>query len=285
MSNVALDPGLEVDRCLSRLESLQTCLKTALKQLKQLQQPGTRADLRKLAGLLKKLQALDAPIPQVAEEWRVLARLLEQWRQEQQRARPLTFGRALKQAAEQAGVGFSTVTAEPPSYRLDPLVVEADFVRGHAGLSYARLPLGRTELEPATILRERQRLVTALDGKGFDPEQFFDRLQAAYHRAGGHAGERVELVGVLPELAFLMQSSRFKSDPVQEHYRPYGKVRLAWDLARLKRHGLLSRHGRRLVLGTATIGSTRNKDGVLYLEASGGKGQYYLTIAFVEEPR
>lgn len=272
MTQLALDP-------VAHLEKLEKNLAATLKLVKELKDPKVRADLRKLGQRLKKLEESEL------SEVRQLAKDLEAWRKEQERSRPLQFGRELKEAAEKASVGFATETSDPPCYRLDPLTVEADFTRGRATLGYARIPLGETELDPAAILKERERLTQALAGKDFQPEQFFETLHRAYKRAGGRNGDRVELVEVLAELAFLMQSDKFLKNPVREHYKPYGKVRLAWDLARLRKAGLLQHDGRRFSLGTATIGTTKNKDRVLYLEGPGGKGQYYLTIAFSEDAR
>ncbi len=77
----------------------------------------------------------------------------------------------------------------------------------------------------------------------------------------------------------LMQNDRFKTDPTRENFKPYGKVRLAFDLARLRRSGQLEHQGARLTLGTATMGSTKDKSRVLYLEDA-GRGQFYLSLAF-----
>ena len=127
-----------------------------------------------------------------------------------------------------------------------------------------------------------------LEGEDFVPEVFVEHLWLAYRRCllteKKPVGERVELVDLLPELAMLNQGPRFKLDPTRENFRPYGKVRLAFDLARLRKSGTLTHQGYRLSLGTATIGTTRQKDRVLYLE-EGGRGQYYLSLAFSGESK
>ena len=277
MSTTATDPRERLIDALQALQTLEKNLKGATRLMKEVQATG---DIRKLKSKLDQLSKLELKVPDLKS----LAGELEQWRTGEERGRPMRFGRDLKEAAEEAGVTFASLTADPPSYRLDPLTVEADFGKGTARLDYARLPLGECDLDPKSILAHRQKMLAALEGDGFVPEEYFERLHEAYRRCaiGKSAGERVELADLLPELAFLMQDKRFKTDPTRDHFRPYGKVRLAYDLSRLRRAGLLSHKGVRLTLGVATLGTTKSKDRVLFLEDIAGKGQYYLSVAFVQ---
>lgn len=259
---------------------LERELKPGIKLLKEIQD---LADTKKLKQKLEQMAKLTWSSQELTRRFSDLRDRLDEWRVHEERQRPLQFGRQLKEAAEAAGVSFSPLSSEPPVYRLDPLTVEASFSKGVARLDYARLPLGECSLEPADILEQRQRYLNALEGEEFDPKRFLELLWLAYRRAlltvGRPAGERVDLVDLLPELAILQQSDRFKADPTRENFRPYGKVRLAYDLARLRRSGHLDHNGARLTLGTATMGTTKQKDRVLYLEEA-GRGQYYLSLAF-----
>ncbi|MBI3927400.1 MAG: hypothetical protein HY319_17815 [Armatimonadetes bacterium] len=281
MNTEVYEPAVEVEKVAGLLERLQRTFKEALRILKD---PKLLSDERKLSGKLERLGKLGCDLPELSRSWQSLAGELEQWQKQRRQTLPLKFGRELGEAAASAGIEFATLTTDPPTYRLAPFTVEARFGKGLAVLSYAREALGETELDGAAILRARKRFLQALEGEAFDPQSYFDQLQTAYRRVKAQSdarpGERVELVELLPELAFLMQSPKFRSNPVRENFRPYGKVRLAYDLARLKRSGTLGKDGVRLTLGTATIGTTRKKDRVLYLEDFGGRGQYYLSIAF-----
>lgn len=228
-----------------------------------------------LRGDLRKAQKQLAPLSAGAE--------LIEWCKVEERQRPLRFTKQLREAAEAQGLECQTLGSSPPTVRLDPLEIELDFARGEAILRYARLEAGRIPLEPSKILSERDKIARSLEGESFAPEEFLAKLYAAYRRALVMAqlkfGERVELVDLLPELAFLMQGEKFRKDPTRESFRPYGKVRFAYDLARLRRSRKLEHLGSRLSLGTATLGTTRNKDRVLFLEEA-GQGQYYLSLAF-----
>lgn len=253
-----------------------------LKSLRELAESLERADLAKAQKLLAQIDAPPPPLPSADSLSSV-----RQWVQQEEKQRPLRLGRQLREAAEAAGLSCQQVGAEPPTLRLEPLTVELDFRRGEAVLSYSRLELARVGLDSARILQERQRLVDSLETADFQPAEYLARLYEAYRRcllaAGLKWGERVDLVDLLPEIAFLQQSEKFRKDPTKESFRPYGKVRLAYDLARLRRSRQLEMHGARLTLGTATLGSTRNKDRVLFLEEA-GQGQFYLSLAFVGGP-
>lgn len=280
------DPVVEIQARLGRLAELARPLRDAEKLLKELAEPRNLQDLKKVRSALPRLRALRLPEVDLAGELAGLAGVLELHVRDQERQRPLFFGRALREAAEAAGVPFAPLTSEPPEYRLDPFTVAPDFKKGVAEVRYARLAVAEVELAPRAVLEARQKMQDALEGRDFDPEAWFDRLLTAYRRVlnGRPLGERVPLVDLLPEVAFLAQSERFRRDPSRDHYQPYGRVRLAWDLARLRKRGGLRRHGLRVSLGSATLGTTKNKDEVLYLEDEGGRGQYYLTLWFTPEP-
>ncbi len=269
-----------------RLTDLARPFKDAERCLKELSEPRTRQDLKKVGVLLSRLRTLPPVQTELAAELGPLVETLEAFVREQERSRPLFFGRSLREAAEAQGVAFSALTSEPPEYRLDPFTVGADFRKGSAELRYARLAVCEVDLDPEALLKARLKMLEALQTKDFCPEVFFDRLLAAYRRVlGGRAmGERINLVDLLPEVAFLGQSERFRKDPSRDHYQPYGRVRLAWDLARLRRSGSLSRKGLRLGLGSATMATTRNKEAVLFLEDETGRGQYYLSLWFAPDP-
>jgi len=284
-SEIPNDPAQQARACQKRLAEVAAPLREAEKLLKDLADPKSAKDLLKMRATLTRLRGLRPFQVDLPNEVGELAARLEEWLREQERSRPLHFGRSLREAAEAVGLGFAVLTTEPPEYRLEPFTVGVDFRKGVAELRYPRLPLADVELDPGAILKVRHKMLEALQTDGFDTEAFFDRLLSAYRRilAGRPAGERVNLVEVLPEVAFLSQSQRFRRDPLRDHFQPYGRVRLAWDLARLRRCGGLHRNGWRLGLGTATMGTTRNKQDVLYLEDEGGRGQYYLSLWFSPE--
>lgn len=270
------DPLLDLEEFGERVESIQRNLKELAKALKELKPQETR----KLRGRIEKLSRLDLGLPEFQSELKGLLQKVEAWAKEQERSLPLQFGRQLREQAEAQGVSFLSLTADPPTYYLDPFTLEAEFGKGSARLTYARTTVAEVPLDGKAIFSEREKMLHALEGKGFEPESYLEKLYRAYSRLAKGPGDRVELVDLLPEIALLSQSDEFRKDPTKENFRPYGRVRLAFDLARLRKAGTLNYQGKRLTLGTATIGTTKQKDRVMWLEEGQGRGQFYLTAAF-----
>ncbi len=214
------------------------------------------------------------------------AELLESTAADQlQRAneRKVKFGRMLNESAESEGLTCKMITTEPMEFSLPPFTVAVNLDQNLAHINYARLALAELPAKPDQITAALRKNLKMLE-TGWSSEQFFDALYDAYRmqllEKKGRRGERVVLTDLLAWVALSFQSDKFRSDPVAGNYRAYGRVRMAYDLSRLRRNGLLQRNGRRLNLGTATGSSTRNKKGVLYIEESPGQGQYYLSIWF-----
>lgn len=202
---------------------------------------------------------------------------------ERAKARKVEFGRMLNESAEKQSLACKMITTEPMEFSLPPFTVAVDLNQNLATINYARLALEDLPARPDQITAALQKNLKMLE-TGWSSEQFFDALYDAYRmqlfEKKGRQGERVVLTDLLACLALSFQSDKFRSDPVAGNYRAYGRVRMAYDLSRLKRNGLLQRNGWRLNLGTATGSSTRDKKGVLYIEESPGQGQYYLSIWF-----
>jgi hypothetical protein len=202
---------------------------------------------------------------------------------ERAKARKVEFGRMLNESAEKQSLACKMITTEPMEFSLPPFTVAVDLNQNLATINYARLALEDLPARPDQITAALQKNLKMLE-TGWSSEQFFDALYDAYRmqlfEKKGRQGERVVLTDLLACLALSFQSDKFRSDPVAGNYRAYGRVRMAYDLSRLRRNGLLQRNGWRLNLGTATGSSTRDKKGVLYIEESPGQGQYYLSIWF-----
>ena len=197
--------------------------------------------------------------------------------------RKVKFGQMLIESAQSEGLTCKMIATEPMEFSLPPFTVAVNLDQNLAHIHYARLALVELPAKPGQITVALQKNLKMLE-TGWSSEQFFDALYDAYRmqlfEKKGRQDERVVLTDLLARVALSFQSDKFRSDPVAANYRAYGRVRMAYDLSRLRRNGLLQRNGRRLNLGTATGSSTRNKKGVLYIEESPGRGQYYLSIWF-----
>ena len=269
------------------LDALARQLKAAGKLVDDLGRRDALADLAGVSDAVRKLERVNLPDGAPREHVSRLVTVLKAWLSEKERHLRFHFGRDLREAATRAGVACAPLTTDPPEFRLGLFTVGVDFSRRVAILRYARNDLATLPLNADAILEACQKQHAFLEGTRFDPGAFFEQFLAAYqvrlHRLGLSFGNRIDVVDLLGELAFLRQDPSFFENPRREDFIPYSRVQLAYDLARLRRAGRLSHRGVRVALGSATGGSTRQKQRVLYLEDERGNGQWYLSVRFTRE--
>jgi hypothetical protein len=198
------------------------------------------------------------------------------------------LGPELQAACKAAGLSLRVISKEEPiEVRVAPFSVVVDFDKGRAELRFAKNKISDCPARADAILEARSKALERLE-KDFDPQKFFDRCHRAWTAAravGGERGERVEILEFLPYLALEMQGSKFRVDPIGQHWADYGRVRFAYDVLRLRRERMLTRGGLRLNLGVATGTTASEKKRVIYFEDEEGNGEYKLTVFFtrVEE--
>lgn len=261
-------------------QHIEKQLKTLQKLLREITE--SAHDLRKVKqkfDLLGKVDLSTAPLQTSLAEF---SAQIPTWVAQEERTRPMRIGREIRDAAAAQEIHCEPLTSDPPMLGLGIFTVELQHSRGTARFEYARNLVAECPLDANEVLQTYSRCLADFDTP-FEPESFLEKVFRAYRRrlemAHLPAGERVELVDILPELTMLMQTEAFGREPSKENFRTYGKVRFAYDLARLRRSGKLDYKGFRLTLGSATVGTTRDKSRVLYLQ-EGLKGQYFLTIWF-----
>ena len=254
------------------------------KSLKTLARPENLESPRKVKEACKLLEQADPGVLGLDVDFTELLEWTAADQRKRVHERKLEFGRELKESVERRGLSCEMMTTDPMAFSLPPFTVSVDFDRNLATIHYARLDLETLPAKPDRILSALQKHLKRLKA-GWSSEQFFDALYHAYciclFEINGSAGDRIPLSDLLAHVALSFQNDKYRADPTAENYRAYGRVRMAYDLSRLRRKGLLQRHGRRLNLGAATGTSTRNKKDVLFIEDSPGKGQYYLSIWYV----
>jgi hypothetical protein len=256
------------------------------KALKSLTASATLEAPKKVQDACRVLEQLDPRAFGLDMEFAGLIAAVRADQQERLKARRIEFGRTLMETAQQAGMTCRMIASDPMEFAIPPFTVVIDLEQNTARMLYARLGLEELSTRPDRIISGLQKWAKALEG-GWSSEQFFDALHGACENEllarKERPGERLAIADLLPRVAFLFQSERFRSDPVAGLYRDYGRVRLAYDISRLRREGVVHRNGWRLNLGTATGSSTQDKKKVLYIEDSPGQGQYYLSIWFSGE--
>lgn len=197
------------------------------------------------------------------------------------RARSTVLAEIHRLAAAQ-GIDVVQVAEHPVALLLAPVVAELDFDAGTAQILYAREVVSDAELSARAVLGARDAAMERIKAGAVDSTAFFERALRAYRMVlaarGLAPGERVDLVDLLAPLGLLAQGpDAWRRDAADG----YPRYLLAYQLARLRRDGVLETGGLRVELGTATGGSTRNKRDVLYVPSSPADGQYHLSIRFV----
>ena len=202
------------------------------------------------------------------------------------RKRRMRFMRSLHGRAEKADVELEKLSDSPLTVFLEPFTVEANFDTEEVELRYAREAVATVDLDPEEVFEARDSAMGRLSERTVDSETFFERAEMAYRLAltsrQAQEGERVDLVDLLAPLALLAAEADSWRDASFEQVDAYPRHLLAHQLHRLRRDGLLTHQGRRLDLGTATGGSTRNKEDVVFIPSGRGEGQYYLSARFTD---
>lgn len=193
------------------------------------------------------------------------------------------FAVTLRELGDNEGLTLEQVAAEPAEYRWGHFTLLPDFLAGKCQIHYARLPVLECETEPEVVVASLKDAENSLNSPGFVAEEFFHKLRKAYLHSleGKPVGTRVELVDLCLLMASVMGQAKFASNPLKPFTVSYSMVQFAWDIGRMRRALGLANQGWRFNFGTATMGQTRNKKRVLYLE-DGRRGQYYASICCVK---
>lgn len=279
----------ETSPCVEQLRDLQAeqsslaKVVAALRPLPRiLQSTDLVAALRKLAKLEARVAALGVAGSRGLALLRAARSEIEQRRQHWRER----LGSELRAACEARGLDFCVVSREEPvEVRIPPLAVRIDREKGCAELRFAKQPLASCAAQADEIVAAHAAAVEALQ-KGFDAEAFFAACHRAWRAAraaaGPGAGERVEILSFLPQLALQMQSESFRANPNARNYREYTRARFAFDVLQLQRLGKLVQNGQRLNLGVATGTTASQRNRAIWLEDGHGEGEFKLTVYFSE---
>lgn len=189
------------------------------------------------------------------------------------------LGVALQRELEEKGFSLS---GHYPDLRVGLFTLEVNFDSQRAILWYgpkqerlAQCQLGAQEIT-GTIQKAFQQLGSQLEAK-----DFIEKLKQAYIRARkNQTNDRVPIIEVLSELAYVLQSSAFHLDPRRENYRGYSRADFSFDLFRM-REVLRSA---KLKLVVATRAYTRQRRDFLWVpDNDQGQGTFYSHLQLGEE--
>jgi hypothetical protein len=197
------------------------------------------------------------------------------------------FGAQLEEELRKIGLSLS---GQYPELKAGLFTIELDFDQWKAKLWYGpkQERLGECLFSPNKIISLIQEKRTQL-GSQLPENELYEKLRKAYHRAVERKhGEPAPIIKVLPEMSFLIQSSRFLQDPQKENYRSYSRADFSYDIFRLRRfqaksQSLFPTHMR---LTTATRAHTKKRSDFLWIpDDESGRGTTYSHLKFEEEKK
>lgn len=199
----------------------------------------------------------------------------------------MAFLTKLNMLADAQKISVEKLSESPLVLYVAPLTFEIDFEQGGVDLLFGHECIDSDlPIDANALIEAHATHAGALTDDSLASEAFFDLLYDAYQtvlaRTHGDPHSRVDLVDVLVPLAMLRADDKALRKKGLDALQPFSRALLAWQLAQLRRDGLLERNGRRLDLGAATGGSTRNKKDVLYIPVGPKNGQYYGSLRFTQ---
>ncbi len=137
--------------------------------------------------------------------------------------------------------------------------------------------LGQCRPTIKEIVKNIERIKKNL-GSGLSDEEFLKKLNQAYERLEkGREGEKLPIIEVLSEVAYLMQDTKFKQDPRRENYKSYSRADFSYDLYRIRKYT----QSRTLHLVVATRAHTNSRHKFLWIpDDESGKGTTYSHLQF-----
>lgn len=197
----------------------------------------------------------------------------------------MKFMTKVEMLAKEADLEVEKVSESPLVLYVEPVTFRIDFEQGGIESLYGHESIGECRIDAADLFEERRRAVDEMQRQALASEVFFDLLYDAYRTVlvadGAEPGDRIDLVDVLVPLAMLRVDSKKLRKKGPEAIESFPRYLLARQLATMRRDGLLEKNGKRLDLGAATGGSTRDKTNVLYVPVRGAtSGQYYGSLRF-----
>lgn len=239
----------------------------------------------------------------VSINWSLYSERISQVRTWALKEAEIAFRKNFKSKSAKSRWEVRCVGSEPLEFKVGPFAVRPQFASGTFSLAYARVLLAdNVPLDSDVLFRTLEEQTAIFNNNGYKMplaegilaesdegqelfcREMFDDILTAYkimlrcRRKG--LGDRVPLHDIWAVLAVLRQNREFAEDGTASAFREYSRAQFCWDIVRLRRCGGLQRRGLRLNLSTATIGTTKNKEQVFWLDDGVGSGQYYLSLWF-----
>jgi len=194
-----------------------------------------------------------------------------------------TFGQNLEN--ELRKVGFE-LRGHYPLLKVSFYTLEVDLESFKVLIWYGpqQEKLETCKLIPEEIIKKLRVIQNKITQRHFNDNEFLSKVYEAYkssaYRQNKKLGDQISISDILFEYAFLIQDKKFRTNPIKDNYKEYGRVLFSYDLYRLKERRL---NDRELRLITATRAYTRRKSDFLWVPSNErGDGSYISHIKFRE---
>ena len=194
-----------------------------------------------------------------------------------------TFGQNLEN--ELRKVGFE-LRGHYPLFKVSFYTLKVDSENFKVSIWYGteQEKLETCKSVPEDIAKKLKIIHDKITQRHFNDNEFLSKVYEAYkssvYRQNKKLGDQISISDILFEYAFLIQDKKFRTNPIKDNYKEYGRVLFSYDLYRLKERRL---NDRELSLVTATRAYTRRKSDFLWIPSNErGDGSYISHIKFRE---
>ena len=194
-----------------------------------------------------------------------------------------TFGQNLEN--ELRKVGFE-LRGHYPLFKVSFYTLKVDLENFKVSIWYGteQEKLETCKSVPEDIAKKLKIIHDKITQRHFNDNEFLSKVYEAYkssvYRQNKKLGDQISISDILFEYAFLIQDKKFRTNPIKDNYKEYGRVLFSYDLYRLKERRL---NDRELSLVTATRAYTRRKSDFLWIPSNErGDGSYISHIKFRE---
>jgi len=194
-----------------------------------------------------------------------------------------TFGQNLEN--ELRKVGFE-LRGHYPLFKVSFYTLKVDLENFKVSIWYGteQEKLETCKSVPEDIAKKLKIIHDKITQRHFNDNEFLSKVYEAYkssvYRQNKKLGDQISISDILFEYAFLIQNKKFRTNPIKDNYKEYGRVLFSYDLYRLKERRL---NDRELNLITATRAYTRRKSDFLWIPSNErGDGSYISHIKFRE---
>ena len=281
-----VEPAFDFLRTLSREEANLKNIRKAIRAIERYAENEAASNIYKIQQemlriekILKQTKLTDFVEEDVGQRIQPVKSKMPEWEEQAKKS----FGKRLEDALKQVDfeLGGHYPLLKVMFYTLE-VKLETNSVVIWYGPEQERLDA--CKLIPETAAKKLEASHKRIVNRGLDDETFLLNLFEAYKTATHHTekkiGDSVPVSDILLEYALLVQSKKFRTNPVKSSYKEYGRVFFSYDLYRLKERTI---ENHELSLVTATRAYTRRRTGFLWVPSNEkGDGTYISHIRFRE---